>query len=70
MRRAGTVIEDMAKVRITTAAPDLRTSMKKLSSGSVATFSAAAGAVKLGQPVPESYFSSERNSGAPQHIHW
>ena len=40
--------------------------MKRLSSASVSTASAAAGAKKLGQPVPESNFASELNSGSPQ----
>src|SRR5262245_21347349 len=30
---------------------------------------ASAGAQKLGQPVPESNFVSDANSGAPQHTH-
>src|SRR5262245_57210271 len=33
------------------------------------TASVAAGAQKLGQPVPESNFLSDANSGAPQHTH-
>ena len=33
---------------------------------SVATASGSAGAKKLGQPVPDSNFASERNSSAPQ----
>ena len=39
--------------------------MKKLRSSSVSTASSAAGAKKLGQPEPESNFSSERNSSEP-----
>jgi len=39
---------------------------KKLLSGLVLTFSGAIGAVKLGQPVPESYFSSDRYRSSPQ----
>src|SRR5262245_11463532 len=33
------------------------------------TASASVGAQKLGQPVPESNFVSDANSGAPQHTH-
>ena len=33
---------------------------------SVATASGSAGAKKLGQPVPDSNFASERNSSVPQ----
>jgi hypothetical protein len=40
--------------------------MNRLVSDSVRTFSAATGSVKLGQPVPESNFASESNSGSPQ----
>jgi hypothetical protein len=36
---------------------------------SVATASVAIGAKKLGQPVPDSNFASERNSSAPQPAH-
>jgi len=39
--------------------------MKKLRSVSVSTASAAAGAKKLGQPVPDSNLVSERKSGLP-----
>ncbi len=39
--------------------------MNRLVSDSVRTFSAATGLVKLGQPVPESNFASESNSGSP-----
>src|SRR5690348_16920496 len=41
--------------------------MKKLRSSSVSTLFGSAGCQKLGQPVPDSYFVSESNSGAPQH---
>ena len=41
-------------------------SMKRLRSRSVATASSSIGAVKLGQPVPESNFVAASNSGAPQ----
>ena len=37
-----------------------------LVSVSVTTLSSAAGSTKLGQPVPESNFASERKSSAPQ----
>ena len=40
--------------------------MPKLRSVRSSTASATAGSVKLGQPVPESNFASEANSGAPQ----
>jgi hypothetical protein len=33
---------------------------------SVTTLSSAAGSTKLGQPVPESNFASERKTSAPQ----
>src|SRR5579871_1174390 len=41
----------------------------KLVSVKVRMFSGAAGAQKLGQPVPESNFSSDRNSAVEQHTH-
>src|SRR5947209_19557136 len=44
-------------------------SMNKLMSFSTLTFSCAAGFQKLGQPVPESNFSAERNKAVPQHTH-
>ena len=34
------------------------------------TFSFATGWKKLGQPVPESNFESDANSGKPQHTQW
>src|SRR5438128_1403658 len=40
--------------------------MEWLLSASVATFSDTAGCQKLGQPEPDSYFSSELKSSAPQ----
>jgi hypothetical protein len=40
--------------------------MKRLVSVWVPTFSSATGAQKLGQPVPESNFSLERNRVLPQ----
>ena len=43
--------------------------LPKLLSLSVLTFSSAAGAQKLGHPVPESNFSSLRNSAVPQQAH-
>ena len=43
--------------------------MPKLRSGFVATFSSAIGWKKLGQPVPESNFAFDANSGSPQQMH-
>jgi hypothetical protein len=40
--------------------------MPWLMSRSVPIFSAATGWKKLGQPVPESNFTFERNNGSPQ----
>jgi hypothetical protein len=40
--------------------------MKALVSDSVRMFSGAIGAQKLGQPVPDSNFVSDRNSAFPQ----
>ncbi len=40
--------------------------MNQERSVSVATASGFAGAKKLGQPVPDSYFASDRNSSVPQ----
>ena len=43
--------------------------MKKPRSSSVSTLRSSRGSQKLGQPVPESNFSSDRNSGVPQQTH-
>ena len=43
--------------------------MPNFVSVSLATFSGAAGCQKLGQPLPESYFWFESQSGAPQQTH-
>jgi hypothetical protein len=40
-----------------------------LVSSSVRTFSPAPGSVKLGQPQPESNFTSELNNSVPQAAH-
>ena len=39
--------------------------MNSLRSSRIVTLSGSSGLVKLGQPVPESYLSSELNSGSP-----
>ena len=39
--------------------------MKNLRSERVTTFAGSSGLVKLGQPVPDSYLSSELKSGSP-----
>src|SRR3954466_3309644 len=49
------------------------TSMRRIpceTSSSVLTFSATAGEVKLGQPVPESNLVSDENRAAPQAAQW
>jgi catechol 2,3-dioxygenase-like lactoylglutathione lyase family enzyme len=64
--RVRAVVEDVTQVAAARRAVGLRRVMKNERSGLVATAEASTGAKKLGQPVPDSYLASDRNSSEPQ----
>ena len=64
--RARSVVEDVAEVAATAAHIASVRVINNDRSVSVATAPRSAGAKKLGQPVPDSNFVSDRNSSAPQ----